>query len=48
MYGELEWMKVKSLARQGYGFKPIGRELGDRWEVPLYKIQGPSKNAWIV
>jgi len=28
MYGEIECLKVKSLARQGYGFKPIGRKLG--------------------
>jgi len=32
MYRELEWMKVKSLAKQDYGFKPIGRELVIDWK----------------
>jgi len=33
IYGEMEWLKVKSLARQCYGFKPIGCELGIYWRI---------------
>jgi len=45
MYGELEWMKVKSLARQGYGYKPIGRELGIDWRTvkKLFFMPEPPK-----
>ena len=27
MYGEIEWMQVKRLRQEGYGYKTIGREL---------------------
>jgi len=45
MYGEIEWLKVKSLARQGYGFKPIGRKLGLDWRTvkKLFYMPAPPQ-----